>query len=542
MPPQPLSIANATYNNGILNATALGSTCIQWHKTFAWEDPQPSEDCLYLNVYVPANSKTDAALPVKVFAFGGGNNAGAANFPLYDSCSLATDSIVVTFNYRLGPLGFMALEKAGIGGNMAIQDYLAALQWVQQSITRFGGDARKVMLFGQSAGAADSFVVSTLPDVKDLVMAVGLESGGGQDLTPNDLAQEVGESYAQTLGCKADDLRCLQAKSVKHLLEARPKIPALQQNGPSLGSEFGLNIPNRRNLNSAVLDGKIVKDQPLQVGSKVPILTGFNQYDSTLFVVPLFKDRSTVTEKNYSDFLNQWGDNGAVIGKQYPLSQFTAGGVSTADAVVNAITRITTAAGFMCPVYRNLRATTAAGTPAFSYRFNHTPSCSWLWTGGMESPSSKHLPLYKSAHTSELAFVFNGLVNQPWGNGSCNATATEHGISASMVAAWTAMAAKGDPSTSKLQWPSFAANDTRGLDIGQDGVGVGAIDYSECNFWDGIWAKLGGVNISSTAQNNSGRAVSNDKDSSADAVGLSYGGGAFTGVLSSMVMILGLLL
>lgn len=141
-----------------------------------------------------------------MFAYGGGNNAGAADFPLYDACSLVSDSVVVTFNYRLGPLGFLALERAGVGGNMAIQDYLAALQWVREEISHFGGDNRKVLLFGQSAGAADSFVVSTLDEAKDLVAAVALESGGGQDLTPNALAQDVGQSYAQTLGCSADDV------------------------------------------------------------------------------------------------------------------------------------------------------------------------------------------------------------------------------------------------------------------------------------------------------------------------------------------------
>lgn len=141
-----------------------------------------------------------------MFAFGGGNNAGAANFPLYDACSLATDSIVVTFNYRLGPLGFLSLEKAGIAGNMAIQDYLAALSWVKEDISHFGGDPGKVLLFGQSAGAAGTFVVSTLPEAKNLIKAAVMESGGGQDLTPSKIAQDVGESYAGVLKCSTNDV------------------------------------------------------------------------------------------------------------------------------------------------------------------------------------------------------------------------------------------------------------------------------------------------------------------------------------------------
>lgn len=103
------------------------------------------------------------------------------------------------------------------------------------------------------------------------------------------------------------------------------------------------------------------------------------------------------------------------------------------------------------------------------------------------------------------------MTNEPWGNGSCNATEHDRAISGSMVAAWTAMAEQGDPSTKALQWPRFSANNTQGADIGQDNMGVGSIDYSECDFWDGIWASYGGVNISAASVGNSNNGSSNDK-------------------------------
>lgn len=220
-----------------------------------------------------------------------------------------------------------------------------------------------------------------------------------------------------------------------------------------------------------------------------------------MFVNPLFPDRQAVTEKNYTDFLSQWGNSASAIGKKYPLSKFKKDGKSTGDAVVDAITHITTAAGFKCQVYRNLRTTTAAGTPAFAYLFNHTPSCPWLWEDSKEAPAEKRLPLYGAAHTAELAFVFGGLTNQPWGNGSCNATGTEHGLSRSMMEAWTAMAANGNPSTKEISWPRFAANETRGVTIGQDQTSDGRIDFTECDLWDEIWAGFGGFNVSA-AENN----------------------------------------
>lgn len=129
---------------------------------------------------------------------------------MYDACSLASNAadnaILVSFNYRLGPLGFLALADAGIGGNMAIQDYLAALTWVKENIASFGGDPAKVLLFGQSAGGDNSFVVSTLPEAKGLVSAVAVQSGGGQDLTPLKTAHLTATSYAKTLGCDTKDV------------------------------------------------------------------------------------------------------------------------------------------------------------------------------------------------------------------------------------------------------------------------------------------------------------------------------------------------
>jgi carboxylesterase type B len=96
---------------------------------------------LYLNVWAPATATATSALPVRVWVHGGGNLAGGISDPLYDGCDVAaTGAIVVSINYRLGVLGYLALESAGIGGNQGIQDILLGLQWVQDNIAAFGGD------------------------------------------------------------------------------------------------------------------------------------------------------------------------------------------------------------------------------------------------------------------------------------------------------------------------------------------------------------------------------------------------------------------
>lgn len=153
---------------------------------------------------MPSGSKSN--LPVKVFAHGGANTDGSASYPLYDLCHLATDSIAVAIQYRLGPLGFLALESAGIEGNMGIKDQLAALEWVQTNIAAFGGDSKKVLLFGQSSGADDVFAIASLTQAKSLVSSVICESGGGFDLHVNETMQNVGADYAIGLNCSSTDV------------------------------------------------------------------------------------------------------------------------------------------------------------------------------------------------------------------------------------------------------------------------------------------------------------------------------------------------
>lgn len=162
---------------------------------------------LYVDVYAPKKlRKHNKPWPVKVYSYGGSNVFGDIAYGMYNACHLATDAIVVTFNYRLGPLGFMGLEDAGIKGNMALKDHIAALEWVQANIGAFGGNKHQVVLFGQSAGADNSFVISALPQAKSLIKGAVLQSGGGQDMTPYKLAQEVAASYVGVLGCKTTDV------------------------------------------------------------------------------------------------------------------------------------------------------------------------------------------------------------------------------------------------------------------------------------------------------------------------------------------------
>ncbi|KAJ8971263.1 hypothetical protein NQ317_011622 [Molorchus minor] len=138
--------------DGIINATKTSNRCY----SVAKDTDDESEDCLYLNVYTPIlESENNTKLPVMIFIYGGGFNDGASAYNIYGpDYLLEQDLIVVSFNYRVGPFGFLSTGDEVVPGNAGLKDQLLALKWTNQNIGLFGGDITKITLFGQSAGAA----------------------------------------------------------------------------------------------------------------------------------------------------------------------------------------------------------------------------------------------------------------------------------------------------------------------------------------------------------------------------------------------------
>lgn len=200
---------------------------------FAWSaefliPPAPiSEDCLYLNVWTAAASP-DENRPVMVWVHGGGFSGGSGTVPLYDGEELAKKGIVVvTINYRLGVLGFMAhpeLSKesaSGTSGNYGILDQIAALQWVQQNIQQFGGDPQNVTVAGQSAGSMSVNALVGSPLAKGLFSKAIAQSGamfnyeGGRGGLNKEIAEKTGEEFMSKVGAKnIEDLREMPADSL----------------------------------------------------------------------------------------------------------------------------------------------------------------------------------------------------------------------------------------------------------------------------------------------------------------------------------------
>lgn len=185
-----------------------------------------SEDCLYLNVWTPAQSDTDL-LPVMVWVHGGGFFAGAGSDEIYDGASLAEKgAIVVTLNYRLGSFGFFAHPELSAesphdsSGNYSLLDMLAALQWVQDNIQAFGGNADNVTLFGESAGAQAIANLVASPLSEDLFQRAILQSGGWMGMgianqTPLAEHEAAGETLMQEFGAASiGELRQAPAQAI----------------------------------------------------------------------------------------------------------------------------------------------------------------------------------------------------------------------------------------------------------------------------------------------------------------------------------------
>src|SRR5581483_160977 len=273
----------------------------------------PTEDCLYLNVWTPANS-AEAKLPVMAWIYGGGFAAGAASEPRQDGSKLAEKGVVVvSMNYRLGVFGFFAhpeLTKESpqhAAGNYGLLDQHAALKWVQQNIAAFGGDPQRVTIAGESAGSISVSAQMASPLSKNLIAAAIGESGsilGALSATPLAEGEQNGVKFATAIG--KDSLAALRAMPAEQLLEATAK-PGLPRFSPTV-------------------DGWFFPKSPFEIfaageQAHVPLLAGVNSEESGYFAV-LGREQPTV--ENYRKALERlYPGKGDEVFKLYPATNET---------------------------------------------------------------------------------------------------------------------------------------------------------------------------------------------------------------------------
>jgi para-nitrobenzyl esterase len=442
-PPQP-----PTPPAGTVLADFPGPACPQAGSTA----PLPqSEDCLFLNVYVPATSKPHSKLPVFLWIHGGALVTGTGAD--YDPSVMVAENniIVVTINYRLGALGWLVepgliaqtpsfFQNIGDAGNYGLMDQQFALQWVQRNIAGFGGDARKVTVGGESAGGLSvSSNLASTTTAKGLFRGAIVESGA---YMLHDVPSEVvygaifGAGFDAVLGCtQPNDAACLRSAPVANILAAQGEVFGANGISPDSGTKV---LPG--GLQQAFSTGEFIR---------VPVLQGTNANEGRLFEPLDFPFASTFPNilaaggpanfdlKNPNTFCEAEGSStpavctypqeinlflgaigfpaaentaafGAALADEYPLAKFPdpflPGDAPSSD---EALAQIFTDLVFACNG-SDSNIDLARFVPVFGYEFNDPNAPTVVGFGTVVEPPNDAFGFPSaSEHASELQFLFN---------------------------------------------------------------------------------------------------------------------------------------
>jgi len=430
--------------NGVRQATAFGHDCRQAPGQTG-NTPlttTPSEDCLYLNVWRPANgpaSASTAKLPVMVWIYGGGYMSGGASEAIYDGTQFAKQGVIlVSFNYRVGRFGFFghpaltaaASQSGELLGNYGYMDQMAALKWVQRNIAAFDGDPSNVTVFGESAGGESIHNLVTSPLTNGLFQKAINESGNGRvnqafgrylTRTAKSVvasAEEQGTAFAKEFGITGNDQNALSALRA---LSADQVVDGLTFS--DMSSPHGIATFS----GGAIIDGKLVPEEPEVLYNsgqfnKVPLLIGVNDKDLG------FPTRATTKDAAYAIF----GPQNLAAAR----AAFDPQGTATVDDVRNQIARVITMHEPARFVAKNLA---EQGVSVYVYRFSYVAQAVRSQFSG-------------AWHGAEIPYVFDTL-GAYYGSA---VTSQDEQVAQRMQAYWVSFAKTGNPSGGGLTtWPAF---------------------------------------------------------------------------------------
>ncbi len=435
------------------DASKFGADCAQagFPRTAGSISSNSSEDCLFINVWRPAAAAADAKLPVMVWIHGGAFVFGSGSSPDFSGEQFARQGVIlITFNYRLGRLGFFAFPALSKEhpeepkGNYAYMDQIAALKWVQKNIAAFGGDPNNVTIFGESAGGVSVHTLLTSPLSRGLFQKAISESGGGRDgvltgrpmskdgVDPNYpvAAETIGVNFAHKHGIEgtdADALAKLRALSVGEIVDG-----GQESDGPG----------GKPIYSGPILDGKLVEEtaeSAYKAGrqANVPLIIGSNSAE-----VPA----GFVNARSKEELLSQF----ASVKNEMSAAYDPDGATDFARM----LTLVNTDKVWAEPARFTARAFAARGAPAYIYLFSYV------------SPAMQGRMRFGAAHGSEIPYVFNNLRAR---NGA-TADPKDQAVAKMMNTYWANFARTGDPNGPGLpKWPRYEPGKNEVFDIKLDG-------------------------------------------------------------------------
>ena len=415
---------------GVRPASDFGPACIQPQSkavsVYSGEPFPTSEDCLTLNIWTPAHA---ARAPVFVWIHGGALSGGSSREALYDGRKLAArGAIVVSINYRLGVLGWLAHPALSaespqhLSGNYGLLDQVAALKWVQANIGAFGGDPANVTIAGESAGGLSVMYLMGSPAARGLFAKAISESGymvSMGELKHSVYGAPSGEAIGQMLsaGLQAPELADLRAMDAQILTNRAAGVGF---------APFGV-------VDGAVLPEQMVSYFESGKQAHVPLLVGFNQGEIRSLMVLAPKPPATAAEYE-ATIRDRYADLADAFLKLYPAATYKESILQTTRDMLYGWT-----------AERMARNQTATGQPAYLY----------LWDHGYPAADDSGLHAF---HASELPYVFNNLDRTPPHWPRIPDSAGEHALSDAMADYWISFAKTGRPVAANAPaWPAYGS-------------------------------------------------------------------------------------
>ena len=439
---------------GIRSAMWYGPTCPQGPRTgwlndenaflFQWDDGQPGEDCLRVNIWTPGLNDGKKR-PVMVWLHGGGWTSGSGQEqPAYNGESLSRrgDVVVVSLNHRLNILGYLNLaaygEKYASSVSVGVLDLVAALEWVRDNIANFGGDPGNVLIFGQSGGGGKVSTLMSMPMAKGLFHRAVVESGSTLRLGDPELAAKLAAAVVAELGLNKASVDKMQAMPYARLLDAQNAALKKLQPNPPLG---GPGMPTPRGAMprlgfSPVVDGKIVTRHPFDpdapdVSSNVPMIIGtvLNEQSPSMNDASLESMSEDEMKKRAAE---RYGNQAGVVVDAYRKAYPSVKPVELLSRMFSVRTNAVTQAE---------RKAARGAAPAYMYLF--------AW----QTPLLEGRP--RAFHCSEIPFVFYNTDVSAFATGG---GAEVRALAAKVSDAWINFARKGDPNHGGLPpWPAYNA-------------------------------------------------------------------------------------
>lgn len=476
-PPEPAEGWEAT-----LDATEFGNDCPQSGSAFNSFVDSLNEDCLYLNVYTPAEGENH---PVLVWIHGGAFVTGSGGASYEPGRLVDQGVIVVTLNYRLGALGFVPVNGLPDGnGHFGLMDQQLALQWVQDNIAQFGGDTGNVTLFGESAGGHSvlSQMVSAGAETgsEGLFHKAIVQSGAYQ---PAQLSRLVGEMFygapfLTATGCESGDgaAECLRAKSVEEILAAQGST----WYNPTWGGGI---LPH--SIQQALTGNLMPGD--------MSVMTGHNLNEGRLFValdeIPSILAGAPAPLSEYMDYVGSVAELLVADPRGLDFVQIADDYLAREDAADPArfslaFAAIQTAWLFACDQFDQLEHLAGQGMTTYGYWFTDTDAPSLF--GPMLTPALSFD--LGAAHALEIQYVLNTAATMR-GRGANDA---QIALSERMIDYWVQFARYGDPSAADgtANWSTYNS-DGKLMELNPSALGTAAlVDAAEareiqgCGYWD----------------------------------------------------------